>query len=159
MKKYRVYGTTTVTVTKEVWASSEDEALEKAYGQLSCLTAYCGNGSYDKLIGVEEDNEAVETFDDIEYNDADELEDDPDYFECPDCWVECNMGTDDNGNKCTKHIVSLFYAHSIHNTNCFNKFKYKNSPHQRCTHRTVFQYIAIFRVFFISTNTDYIRAH
>ena len=99
MKKYRVYGTTTVTVTKEVWASSEDEALEKAYGQLSCLTAYCGNGGYDKLIGVEEDNEAVETFDDIEYNDADELEDDPDYFECPDCWVECNMGTDDNGDK------------------------------------------------------------
>lgn len=99
MKKYRVYGTTTVTVTKEVWANNEDEALEKAYGKLSCLTAYCGNGGYDKLVGVEEDDETVEVFDDIEYNDADELEDDPDYFECPNCCVECNVGTDDNGDK------------------------------------------------------------
>ena len=99
MKKYRVYGTATVTVTKEVWANDEDEALEKAYDALPCLTAYCGNGGYDKLIGVEEDNETVETFDDIEYNDAQELEDDPEYFECPDCGEECNVGTDDNGNK------------------------------------------------------------
>ena len=99
MKKYRVYGTTTVTVTKEVWANNEDEALEKAYSQLSCLTAYCGNGGYDKLVGVENADEIVEAFDDIKYNDADELEDDTDYFECPDCFEECNCGIDDNGNK------------------------------------------------------------
>ena len=29
MKKYRVYGTTTIDVTTEVWANSEEEAYEK----------------------------------------------------------------------------------------------------------------------------------
>lgn len=99
MKKYRVYGTATVTVTKEVWANNEDEALEKAYDALPCLTAYCGNGGYDKLIGVEEDDETVETFDDIEYNDVEELEDDPDHFECPNCDAECDACEKDDGTE------------------------------------------------------------
>ena len=34
MKKYRVYGTTTVVVRKEVWANSESEAYDKVYKQL-----------------------------------------------------------------------------------------------------------------------------
>ena len=88
MKKYRVYGTATVTVTKEVWANDEDEALEKAYDALPYLIAYCGNGGGDKLIGVEGYDETVEAFDDIEYNDTQELEDNPDYFECPECGEE-----------------------------------------------------------------------
>lgn len=99
MKLYRVYGTTTVSVTKEVWANSEDEAIEKAYEQLPCLTAYCGNGGYDKLVGVEEENEMVETFDDIEYDDAKELEDDPDHFECPNCDAECDACEQDDGTE------------------------------------------------------------
>lgn len=98
MKKYRVYGTATVTVTKEVWANDEDEALEKAYDALPYLTAYCGNGGGDKLIGVEGYNETVEAFDDIEYNDTQELEDNPDYFECPECGEECIRCEDDNGD-------------------------------------------------------------
>lgn len=97
MKLYRVYGTTTVNVTKEVWANSEDEAIEKAYEQLPCLTAYCGNGGYDNLVGVEEENEMVETFDDIEYDYAKELEDDPDHFECPNCDEECDACVSDLG--------------------------------------------------------------
>ena len=99
MKKYRVYGTTTVTVTKEVWANNEDEALEKAYDALPCLTAYCGNGGGDKLIGVEGYNETVEAFDDIEYNDTRELEDDPDYFECPDCKKHISIFGESNIDK------------------------------------------------------------
>ena len=43
MKKYSVRGTTVVTVTKEVWANSEEEAYEKAWGNLNSLTAFCGN--------------------------------------------------------------------------------------------------------------------
>ena len=66
MKKYKVYGTVTANVTKEVWANSEDEAIDKAYEQLPLLTAYCGNGGDDRLVGVEEDGESVEVFDDIE---------------------------------------------------------------------------------------------
>lgn len=99
MKKYKVYGMVTVQVTKEVWANSEDEAREKAYDQLSCLTAYCGNGGYDKLVGVEEDNESVDVFEDISYDEVEEIEDDPDYFECPDCDAECDVLEDKNGNK------------------------------------------------------------
>ena len=89
MKKYEVYGTVAVNVTKEVWANSKDEAIEKAYEQLPLLTAYCGNGGDDRLVGVEEEGESVEVFDDIEYSDAKEIEDDPDYFECPECGEQC----------------------------------------------------------------------
>jgi hypothetical protein len=99
MKKYKVYGTVTVCVTKEVWANSEDEAREKAYDQLSCLTAYCGNGGGDKLVGVDGDDESVDTFDDIEYTDTEEIEDDPDYFECPDCDEECDVCESKDGTK------------------------------------------------------------
>lgn len=99
MKKYKVYGAVTVCVTKEVWANNEDEAREKAYDQLSCLTAYCGNGGGDKLVGVDGDDESVDTFDDIEYTDVEEIEDDPDYFECPDCDEECDVCESEDGTK------------------------------------------------------------
>ena len=96
MKKYKVYGTTVVTVTKEVWANNEDEAYEKAYDQLSGLTDYVGNGGYDKLVGVDGYDESVSADGDIEYNDAEILEDNPDYFECPECGEECEP---DDGTK------------------------------------------------------------
>jgi hypothetical protein len=99
MKKYKVYGTVTVCVTKEVWANNEDEAREKAYDQLSCLTAYCGNGGGDKLVGVDGDDESVDTFEDIAYDEVEELEDDPDYFECPDCDEECDVCESEDGIK------------------------------------------------------------
>ena len=97
MKKYRVYGTTTVTVTKEVWAANEEEACEKAYSQLDSLTAYCGNGGIDKLIGVDGYDESVDADGMIEYNDVELIEEDPDYFECPDCEEECEKRTDSEG--------------------------------------------------------------
>ena len=99
MKKYKVYGMVTVNVTKEVWANSEDEAREKAYGQLPCLTAYCGNGGYDKLVGVEDNGESVDVFEDIAYDEVEELEDDPDHFECPGCDEECDACEQDDGTQ------------------------------------------------------------
>lgn len=99
MKKYKVCGTVIVCVTKEVWANNEDEAKEKAYDKLSCLTSYCGNGGYDKLIGVDGDDESVDVFEDIEYNDVEEIEDDPDYFECPQCDEECDACVQDDGTE------------------------------------------------------------
>ena len=97
MKKYIVEGTAVVTVRKEVWANSEDEALDKAYEQLSELNEYCGNGGCDSLVGVENEGESVAVFDSINYNDVTELEDNPDYFECPNCGEVCqrNIDTDD----------------------------------------------------------------
>lgn len=97
MKKYKVHGTVTVCVTKEVWANNEQEAFEKAYDELPSLTAYCGNGGIDKLIGVDDDGESVDVYDDIDYEDIELLEDDPDYFACPDCEDQCVRETDADG--------------------------------------------------------------
>ena len=99
MKKFKVYGNVNVVVTKEVWANSSDEAMEKASERLSCLTAYCGNGGHDKLVGVENSDESVDIFDDIVYDDVEEIEDDPNYFECPDCDEECERREDVHGVK------------------------------------------------------------
>lgn len=99
MKKYSVRGTTVVTVTKEVWANSEEEAYDKAWRQLSCLTAFCGNGGTDKLIGVYESDESVSADDNIEYDDIEELEDDPDHFECSQCNEECDACEQDDGTE------------------------------------------------------------
>ena len=99
MKKYRVYGTTTVTVTKEVWANNEEEAYEKAYNKLSRLTEYVGNGGYDKIVGVEEHDESVAANEDIEYDDFEVLEENPDYFECPECEEACEKCEQDDGTE------------------------------------------------------------
>ena len=99
MKKYRVYGNTVVTVIKEVWANSESEAYDKAYNQLSSLTAYCGNGGDDKLIGVDNENESVFADDKIEYDDIEMIDDDPNYRECPECHEQLEAYDGDNGEK------------------------------------------------------------
>ena len=99
MKKYRVCGTTTVTVYKEVWANDEEEPLSKADTTLDYLTAFCGNGGIDKLIGVYESDESVAANSCIDWNDTEELENNPDYFECPTCSEECDVCESDDGFK------------------------------------------------------------
>ena len=99
MKKFRVYGVTEVVVTKEVWAHDEDDAYKKASMSLQSLTAYAGNGGWDKLVGVSESDETVEIFEDIEYNEIELLDDDPDYFECPECGEECEHRADVDGEE------------------------------------------------------------
>jgi hypothetical protein len=100
MKKYQVIGTTTVTVYKEVWAANEEDAINKANNELQYLTAYCGNGGYDKLVGVEGENESIEADGWIEWNDTEVLYDDPDYFECFNCGAECERKVDVDGDEC-----------------------------------------------------------
>ena len=99
MKKYRVCGTVVVSVFKEVWANSESEAYDKAYSELDNLTEYVGNGSYDRLVGVENEGESVAADGIIEYNDIELLENNPDYFECPNCGSECWAREDDDGDE------------------------------------------------------------
>ena len=99
MKKYRVCGTVQVSVYKEVWAHSESEAYDKANEQLNQLTEYCGNGSYDRLIGVENGGESVAADGIIEYNDIELLENDPNRFECPECGEECWSREDIEGDE------------------------------------------------------------
>ena len=100
MKKYRVCGVVEVVVYKDVWASSEEEAYEKAHDKLPHLTEYGGNGGWDKLVGVEGSDESVETCgNDITYDDIELLEDDPNYFECPKCGEECWSREDVDGDE------------------------------------------------------------
>ena len=99
MKKFKVYGSVTISVYKEVWAHNEEEAYDKAYDELDTLNEYCGNGSYDRLIGVENEGESVAADGLIEYNDIELLEDDPDYFECPKCGEECEVREDSDGER------------------------------------------------------------
>lgn len=99
MKKFRVMGTTVVTVYKEVWANNEDEAMEKVENQLSNLTAYCGNGGCDKLVGVDNSDESVEADGEIEWSETELLEDDPSHFECPKCGEECWAREDVEGDE------------------------------------------------------------
>ena len=68
--KYRVYGRTTVTVTVEVSADNEKDALEVAFDQLTNLTAFAGNGGFDKLVGVYGDDESISADEEIMYDTA-----------------------------------------------------------------------------------------
>ena len=73
--RYKVHGTTTVTVTTEVEAESVDEALEIAAGDLDGLIAYVGNGGSDKLVGVDCENDSVSANDCIQWMSAEEVDD------------------------------------------------------------------------------------
>ena len=113
MKKYKVYGTYTITIAKEVWANDEDDAVDKAAETFGGVIEYCGNGGYDKLVGVSEDDESVAADGYPEWgNYIEELEDNPDYHECHECnseleevadgvWYcdECDMWFDEDGNE------------------------------------------------------------
>ena len=70
MLSYEVNGQATVNVKILVEASSEEEAIERANEELSSLTAYCGNGGVDRLIGVDGEGQSVECWDYIDWTDA-----------------------------------------------------------------------------------------
>jgi hypothetical protein len=76
--RYKVYGTTTVNVTIEVTASSVEEALIAARSELNGLTQYVGNGSDNKVIGVDGVNESVSADDEINWTTAEEIESEED---------------------------------------------------------------------------------
>ena len=44
MKKFKVYGSYTITVMKEVWANNEDDAMDKADDKFGGIIEYVGNG-------------------------------------------------------------------------------------------------------------------
>ncbi len=99
MKKYQVMGTATITVYKEVWAANEEDAIDRASNELQELTPYCGNGGYDKLIGVEGSNESIEAGGWIDWNETEVIDDNPDYFECFHCDTECEKREDIEGDE------------------------------------------------------------
>lgn len=58
MQKYTVTGYANVVVEVTVEAENEEEAIEKAYDNVS-IDNYYGNGGTDKLIGVCDTDEAT----------------------------------------------------------------------------------------------------
>lgn len=76
MKKYIVTGYTRVTVEVTVEAKNEEEAIEKAYENVS-IGSYCGNGGFDKLIGVIDTDEATASIyvdSELEYEEVEEID-------------------------------------------------------------------------------------
>lgn len=75
MKKYTVTGYANVVVEVTVEAENEEEAIEKAYDNVS-IDNYCGDGGTDKLIGVCNTNEAAAAIyvdSELEYEDVVEI--------------------------------------------------------------------------------------
>lgn len=76
MKKYIITGYTEITVEVTVEAENEEEAIEKAYDNVS-IDNYCGNGGVDKLIGVCDTDEATASIyadNELEYTEVEEIE-------------------------------------------------------------------------------------
>lgn len=69
-KLFRVFGHTTVNAMTVVYAKDEDDALAKASNKLDMLTAYCGNGGLDKLVGVDGSHDSVSADEEIEFDDV-----------------------------------------------------------------------------------------
>lgn len=75
MKKFRVYGHTTVVCSMVVGAKNEEEAIKKATDEFGGLTNYAGMGSCDCLVGVltPEDERCVFPDSEIEFDDCEEV--------------------------------------------------------------------------------------
>jgi hypothetical protein len=77
MEIYEVRGTVTIEVLKRVKAKDEYAAIELAKRYFNGLEGYCGNGGYDKLIGVCEESESVQLCgDSIDWHEAQLTDDD-----------------------------------------------------------------------------------
>ena len=76
MKKYTVTGYIEVTIEVTVEAENEEEAIEKAYDNVS-IDNYYGNGGVDKLIGVCDTDEATASIyadSELEFAEVEEVE-------------------------------------------------------------------------------------
>ena len=76
MKKYTVTGYANVVVEVTVEAENEEEAIQKAYDNVS-IDNYYGNGGVDKLIGVCDTDEATASIyadSELEFAEVEEVE-------------------------------------------------------------------------------------
>lgn len=71
MPKFRVSGKAFAWVSTMVEAESKDSAIDEAYNSFGGVGGYCGNGGYDKLIGVCGSDDTIEC-DDFEFTDVEE---------------------------------------------------------------------------------------
>lgn len=75
MKRYRVFGHTTVTCSMIVEAENEQKAIEKANDSFGGIASYVGMGGTDKLIGVysSENDRSIAADEDVEFDDCMEI--------------------------------------------------------------------------------------
>ena len=74
MKRYRVFGHTTITVTTVVEVEedeelTEEEIYERAQKGFGGIVPYAGNGGVDKLIGVDGSDDTIESDEEVEFDD------------------------------------------------------------------------------------------
>ena len=65
MRKIRVYGQATVTVSVEIevddgCVGDDEEIFDKAYQEFGGIHSFAGNGGFDKIIGVSGSKESIE---------------------------------------------------------------------------------------------------
>lgn len=75
MKKYRVFGHTTVTVSTVIKVPddeelTEEEIYEQAAAEFSGIGAFAGNGGVDKLIGVHGGADTIAADEPVEFDDC-----------------------------------------------------------------------------------------
>lgn len=75
MKKYRVFGHTTVTCSMVVEAESPQDAIEKANDEFGELTNYVGMGRCDCLVGVNSSKNERSIYPDsiVEFDNCEEI--------------------------------------------------------------------------------------
>ncbi len=74
MKKYRVFGHTTVTVSTVIEIPDdveldEDEIYERARNEFDGISAFAGNGGTDKIIGVDGREDSISADEEVEFDD------------------------------------------------------------------------------------------
>nr|WP_303182478.1 hypothetical protein [Lachnoclostridium phocaeense] len=109
--KFKVQGTTTVDVYVEVEARNREEALAAAFTSLNCLTAFCGNGGTDRLIGISSDVQAsIKAEETIRYDTVEETKGN----DIPDQKTFWGVTTsiDDRGHV-VSHITSKVHAETM----------------------------------------------
>lgn len=72
MKKYRVFGNISVTVETFVEMPEgkeydEEEIFAKAYEEFQGIDNYAGNGGIDKLVGVNNEDDALQADGEVEF--------------------------------------------------------------------------------------------
>lgn len=73
--KYKVYGKTEVYIEYTCEAENEEEAMDIAAQEIGGLTSYCGNGGFDKLVGISDSDGGIYPADEIEWENAEPIED------------------------------------------------------------------------------------
>ena len=72
MKKVRVFGNTSVTVSTIITVqddATDEEIMEAAEKHFQGISSFCGNGGMDKLIGVNGEDDTISADEPVSFDD------------------------------------------------------------------------------------------